>query len=565
MSIHDDARAASEAVYDAHVSNLQTATTRAVTERDRAVADLATVRAQLGDANTAAAGLRAQIAAKDAEIAVLKRRIADLEAPAPTPTPTPTPTPQPTGNLWFATKTPAKRKYLYAHYVPWNPIIITNEPMASDYYARVFLNPAGENGKYADNGAYIRDAPYHEAPYAGSGKEASLETRRLAYRFDIEHAILSGMDGFFVDLVQGPSTANSHWKNIQPLIDEVSENYADRIKVAPMIDANGSLETDTPANIVTHLNRFLDRPSAARLPDGRYIVGVFKAEGAANSVWAAIDAEFARTGKNIYWVGAFNNLSGTRATSSNTNPYSTFDVLGPWSAGADPEVVKNASGENNAIRGRGQTPLFPLLPQGVRAYSSWYDEARGLGCLRTNWDTIIREDAEWVQLVTWNDFAEGSQAMATRKQGTAVGAYNRYRADEWRTGSKPPIVRDTAILSHRNQMLGATIPAGQTPMTQNTSRSNRSTPRDEVEVVTFLTTPRRVTVTVGGQATSYDAPAGEYAQYVTARPGRVRVQFGAIDYTSPITIRSASGNEDREWVHAWVHDTITVSDPTPAQ
>ena len=39
-------------------------------------------------------------------------------------------------------------KKVFAHYVPWSPISYDNKPGAIDYYAKNYLDPNGEAGKY---------------------------------------------------------------------------------------------------------------------------------------------------------------------------------------------------------------------------------------------------------------------------------------------------------------------------------------------------------------------------------------------------------------------------------
>ena len=71
-------------------------------------------------------------------------------------------------------------------------------------------------------------------------------------------------------------------------------------------------------------------------------------------------------------------------------------------------------------------------------------------------------------------------------------------------------MRDTAYLSHRVQFVNARPTGGQTR--RMTLRPGDIPARDTVEVLTFLTAPAKVTATIGGRATTYDAPAGMSAK-----------------------------------------------------
>jgi hypothetical protein len=151
-------------------------------------------------------------------------------------------------------------------------------------------------------------------------------------------------------------------------------------------------------------------------------------------------------------------------------------------------------------------------------------------------------------------------------RGTAALEISAAGIYEWKTGQKPEILRDHLIVSYRNQLLNASInPDQQILMNQNTSRGNRSPVREKVEILTYLTKPDTVTVTVGGIVTTYDAPAGEFQKLVDVRPGKVTVRTGrgeSVD--SPIQIRSVSGNQDRQYVMlSNIGPTDKQYDPTP--
>lgn len=519
-------------------------------ELQTAESDLTAAQAAIALRDARIAELNTTVTDLSGQVATLKARVAELESQQPAP-------PAPTGDLWWQQTDPARHPdhMLLAHYVPWMPAVVENQPMAIDYWARNWLTVGGESGQHASYGGRIRNAPQHGAPYS----DASW--RRDGAEAEIRTASKFGINGFFVDLV-GTSTSHSHWLAIQALLDAAPA--VSGFRVVPMLDVNGNTVAGTSdSTLAAHINRFLDRPSAWRLSDGRYVVGIFKAEGLENTRWASLLKAFEVLGKRVALVGAFNDV-GKIPT------YTNLYGAGAWSPGADPAVLQGVSSDVAGTRARGQRVLLPALGQNVRPSAGWYDEPRGLGALATSWARIIASTTSSsipiVQMVTWNDYAEGSAFGPSRASGSAALAYNAWQAEKWRTGATPRILKDVAFVSHRDQLLGATITGGQTKlMTQNTSRSQRTESKDEVEIRTILTTSATVRAEVGGQVSTFVAPAGESVTYVAARAGSVRVTLSTgLVVESPIVIRSKSGNQDRSWIHVWSDEPSRTWDPTPA-
>jgi len=212
---------------------------------------------------------------------------------------------------------------------------------------------------------------------------------------------------------------------------------------------------------------------------------------------------------------------------------------------------------------------MPLLSSNYRPNQGWYDESQGLGALARSWDQIVAVGDCVVQAVTANDFAEGSALLPSALHGNALLAYSRWRSIQWRTGELPKILTPAVFLSHRPQLLTATLTGGQTkrmvPAGQGAGPSRpRQTPSvDEVEILTLLPATALVTVTVGTATTTYTAPADEHAHYVQARAGTVSVSVAGVQVTSPVPIATRAVNDMPVWLTVWNGDTGKVFDPRP--
>ena len=522
MSLWDESQTVAREHVDSRYGQL-------LAELEAARQEIARLQGELAQARDEAADAREQVADRDAIIATLRARIAELEAQIPKPV-------EPTPGLWYRVpEDPAdvqRRPYLL-HVVPW----MTGLPRST--WEKAYLAPGGESGKHAAYGGYVRDMP---TEYAAAD--------------DVEALLEHGVDGVFVDLVAA-STTHSHWPAVQAWLDAAAGTT---LRVIPMIDTNGSgITSATPGTVASHLNRFLDRPSAWRLRDGRYVVGAFKAEG-----WTAdrFTQVAQATGKQIAYVGAFNDTS-------KLGSYSLWSA-GAWSPGADPALLTGIPASVVTAQARGQVPLMPLLASNYRPAQGWYDESRGLSALRASWDQIVAVGDCVVQGVTLNDVAEGSGMLPSALHGDALLAYSQWRSYGWRTGTLPPILTPTVFVSHRPQLLGATLTGGQTKRMVlagqgvGPSRPRQTASVDEVEVLTLLPAAARVTVTVGPATTTYDAPAGEYAHYVPARAGTVSVSVAGVEVVSPIPIATRAVNDAPVWVTVWSGDSAKVFDPRPA-
>lgn len=109
----------------------------------------------------------------------------------------------------------ASEKKVFAHYFSPFPISLDNKPAASDYYTVNYLNPAGENGKFAGSGGFLRERPLPQTPWPGSTDyvEANLE-------IEIRRAIAIGLDGFTFDVLQ-TDTTSAGWLRLVALLKAI--------------------------------------------------------------------------------------------------------------------------------------------------------------------------------------------------------------------------------------------------------------------------------------------------------------------------------------------------------
>lgn len=540
MSIHDDAEAARRKVYDDALSSRE-ATITALTGR------VASLTGQLETAGVDADAMRATIAE-------LRARIEELTAPAATPSP----------GLWFkrtdVVDTP-RRVFAHWHVYPRSKSNQSTES-GRDYWETGYLPINGAGGAFADKGGALRDRPISDAPYTGVGT-----WRNGVAQHDIRDAVKYGLDGFFVNIMGHDVNGENNVFYLE--LPKAAQAGFPGFAVIPEIDCSltnaGWLCMQTPEFAAAYLDQHYLSKAPYITPDGYYAVGAFQGNKKDVAWWKALFSALEKNhGKKARLFGAYNDPS----TSAQNAPVAY--AAGPWGPGSDPNIWRNHSDYATPIRARGEKYMAAVWWQDVRngnLGTMVFDDAQNTEGLLASWDRAIRDNADYVQLCTWNDYGEGSHHQPSVMRGSVCLELDAYRIEEFKTGRKPKILTDYVVVSHRNQMANATITGGQTQFMAQWVRPNRSTFREAVEVRSFLTAPRKVTVKVGSASYTYDAPAGESAKTFPMQPGVVTVSTDAgLSLVSPVAIRSSSGNQDRQYAATSTLSPVARQyDPTPAK
>ncbi len=147
--------------------------------------------------------------------------------------------------------------------------------------------------------------------------------------------------------------------------------------------------------------------------------------------------------------------------------------------------------------------MAPVRPQDFRPKSFVAWECDNSQLFRNMWDTAIAGDAEWVQLVTWNDYSEASEIAPST--GTQYGFYDltAYYTAWFKTGKAPPIIKDDLFYFYRSQTLKL-VPA----KAQEKSFKIVGTPSEQVELLAFMKEPGTLEIELAGKISRKEFPAG---------------------------------------------------------
>ncbi|MFJ3490999.1 endo-1,3-alpha-glucanase family glycosylhydrolase [Leifsonia aquatica] len=498
----------------------------------------------------------------------LSIRYADAAAPAPTPTATPTATPTPTTTPTSAPKptatpTPApsptedpvvtpptatgiggsfaipapgsSAKKVFAHYFPPYPVSIDNASPASDYYARNYIDPEGEGGKHAAYGGLLRDRPIGRAPLSGDWRTTDLGT-------EVDQAADAGIDGFTVDVM---SWSGQNWDTTVRLMQAAADAKRG-FTVVPNVDASSGAVNASPAAIAASLAKLYSYSSAYKLSDGRYVLSSFAAEDKSPAWWSSVIGDLKNTyGISVAFIAVLQNASDANLAAFSPISYG----LSQWGArtAATIQATPDLAARAHAL---GDKWMQPVAVQDSRPNGGKYAEAGNTETLRASWNKAISDGADFVQIATWNDYSENTDVAPSDNQGVTFLDVSAYYLAQFKTGSAPKITSDSAYITHRDQLTTAVPQIGrvQTPNLDGTGTA----PRNTVEVLTMLTAPATVKITVGSTVKTVDVPAGVTATTVPLTTGTVSatiVRGGqtVLAGTSPYTVTAKPLVNDMEY------------------
>jgi hypothetical protein len=160
--------------------------------------------------------------------------------------------------------------------------------------------------------------------------------------------------------------------------------------------------------------------------------------------------------------------------------------------------------------------MMPVAPQDMRPYGPIFMEAANSEAYRVMWDNSIKGGADWVQLITWNDYSE--HACMAPSTGTQYSFYDltAYYLTWFKTGVQPEIKRDALYYFYRRH---ATTTTGSAQTTQFTPAPGSDPPQNMVEVLAFLTEPGTLEIQIGDSRQTQEVEAGVTSFKVPLRPG----------------------------------------------
>jgi hypothetical protein len=415
-------------------------------------------------------------------------------------------------------------KKVFAHYFPTFIASIDNKPPDQDYYATEFLTPEGEGGRHASSGGYInqRPLPVSVKPYS-NWDELDMED-------EVQRASAIGLDGFTLDIL---TTSGPVWDHINDLF-KAATIVDPSFKIVLMPDMAAELKTQ-PENIVPMIETLAKYPSTFRLPDGRVVVAPFDAQNQTPQWWHATLARLKRDGVNVAFIPLFQGWT------KYADEYASISYgFSDWGS-RNPAGVsdRNQSDTGPAARQYVKLWMAPVSPQDTRPKALTYQEADNTLSYRLMWKGALDGDADWVQMVTWNDYSESTEIAPSNGTNYVYYDLTAYYVQWFKTGQRPNITHDVLYCVHRNESTTALpdLSKQQKPydLLGNTPASNK------VEVLAFTTSPGTVRIDDGGQISEHPVKAGMTSVLVPLNEGKVTYSLirdgqTVVSGTSPTTV-----------------------------
>jgi hypothetical protein len=424
-------------------------------------------------------------------------------------------------------------KKVFAHYFHPFPVSIDNALSANDYYNTQYLAINGESNKWVKEGGYLRQRPL------GVAIGTSANWQQLNMEGEVRAAIARGITGFTFDVLGASDvTAGGPLSLMLAAAQAVDSRF--KIVVMPDITELGS---DSSA-VVSIIAAAASSPAAYRLSDGRLVVSAFDAGLNSAAWWQSVISQLSAQGIQIAFVPTF--LAWPAAPAA----YAAFSYgFADWGTATAPAATALESEPKTVHTTYGKIYMMPVDPQQYRPKDFLFWEAGNSASYRDAWTASIQGDADWVQVVTWNDFSESSQIAPSTdtslRRYIGTGYYNLtgYYASWFLTGQQPQITHDVLYWFYRRE---ATTAAGPAQSQLDGIATGTGTAQNDIELLAFLTSPGVLTITIGGKTYTENAAAGVVSFSVPSQAGTPvftlsRSGAEVFSMTGGITIYGAGG------------------------
>jgi glucan endo-1,3-alpha-glucosidase len=386
--------------------------------------------------------------------------------------------------------------------------------------------------------------------------DPTQEAKISAYEREIQQAQAVGIDGFALDV--GGWLNQTYYIRYSAQMFEAAARLNNGFKLmfsADMCCGNGVNDVEDM------MRRFANNPRYAPVyfkRNGVAVLTTFVGDSLGTSAWQQIRSDLAN-GSNpsttaestvlstasgapsnaslpIFLVPAFffgGELPTQPSIQQGFNEWSSiidgsfyWGIAGVPGSGGSLDQLPSSEAYASVVHGGGKLYMAPVTIQFWGANANRYYEYSGFSGMRKMWmDAINVSHPDWVEIITWNDFIEGSYVSpiddpnkypnanflnTTGVPSSTLGYFHSHYAVtdllpyfiQWyKTGTQPAITQDAVYYAYRTQ------PASANPGTP--SVANKYGPvADVIYITSNLTAPATLKVTSAGQSTLLNLPAG---------------------------------------------------------
>ncbi len=407
-------------------------------------------------------------------------------------------------------------------------------------------------------GAASRQAPRLVfAHYMVCCPRAGTAATLADFQRDIEDAAAVGIDGFALNI--GDWTGNPLYKTFTDLMFRAAQNTGPRFKLFFSADQLGA--QDAADMLLSYRNH----PNYLHVGN-RPVLSSFGGDSAWGRDVRRIIRERGRT--DVFLAPFFfamhesPSLLDITALTWRHRDLDGFFAFGAAAPYAD--LARTIRREAAAWSAGGQLFIAGIAPyyRGLGINYRVFESDGYVGFVE-QWRAAIEAGADWVELVTWNDWGESTYVAPVDHASTALVDGHpwgglpthrgflelcRYLIAWFKTGKPPPVTQDQVFLAYR--LHPAKAEGSRLPLAKSGDRPlGADVLKDRVHALTLLSKPATAELRVGGEVTRQDMPAGLGMMSAPLQPGTVEITLsrgatglGSLTGRLPIGDDGATGN-----------------------
>jgi hypothetical protein len=388
--------------------------------------------------------------------------------------------------------------------------------------------------------------------------DPTQEAKIAAYEREIQQAQAAGIDGFALNV--GGWLNQNYYIIYSAQIFEAAARLNSGFKLmfsADMCCGNAM------ADVEDMVRRFANDPRYSQVYfkyNGKVVLTTFSGDNVGTAFWQQVKSDLASGSTpstttepqalaevagapsnapiNIFLVPAFfwgGEIPSTASVQQGFNQWSStidgsfyWGIAGVPGSGGSLDQVPSSESYASVVHGGGKLYMAPICLQFWGANANRYYEYSGAAGMRKMWlDAINVTHPEWVEIITWNDFIEGSYVSpiddpnkypfanfldTTGVPSSTLGYFHSHQGAtallpyfiQWyKTGVPPPLTEDAIYWFYRTQSMNSN------PGTPAVSAATNHGPvADVIYVTANLSAPATLKVTSGSQVSSFNLPAG---------------------------------------------------------
>ena len=388
--------------------------------------------------------------------------------------------------------------------------------------------------------------------------DPTQEAKIVAYEREIQQAQAAGIDGFALNV--GGWINQNYYIVYSAQIFEAAVRLNSGFKLmfsADMCCGNGLNDVEDM------VRRFANDPRYSQVYfkyNNEFVLTTFSGDNMGTAFWQQVRSDLATGGNpstttepnalaevsgapsnaqlNIFlvpaffWGGEIPTLSsvqqGFAQWSSTIDGSFYWGIAGVPGSGGSLDQIPSSEDYASVVHGGSKLYMAPICLQFWGADADRYYEYSGAAGMRRMWmDAINVSHPDWVEIITWNDFIEGSYVSpiddpnkyqfanfldTTGVPSSTLGYFHSHQGAtallpyfiKWyKTGIQPTITNDSIYWFYRTQSLN--FNAGTPAVSPGT---NYGPMADVIYVTANLPAPATLKVTAGSQASTFNLPAG---------------------------------------------------------